>query len=198
MKNKKDFNIVIVGTGGQGSITLLQILARAASIDGNDVRTSELHGLSQRGGSVEVQMRFGKKIFSPMVAEGGADLILGLEAQECLKSLFYANSETVYLINKFFIPIFGKELLKEQAVLKELKKVTKNVFIVPASDICEEELGKKVVAGMYLLSLACVRGLIPIKPESVLQAIKDLVPEKYLDLNKKTFELALSKKNEEI
>jgi len=62
-KNKKDFNLIIVGTGGQGLITLLQILAEAALIEGYEVKTSELHGLSQRGGSVEVHIRFGKKFF---------------------------------------------------------------------------------------------------------------------------------------
>jgi len=62
--------MVIVGTGGQGLITLLQIISEAAMSEGYNIRTSELHGLSQRGGSVEVHIRFGKKIFSPMVAQG--------------------------------------------------------------------------------------------------------------------------------
>ena len=66
------FNIVIVGTGGQGLITLLQIVAEAALRVGLDIRTSELHGLSQRGGSVEVHIRFGKKIYSPLIAQGKA------------------------------------------------------------------------------------------------------------------------------
>ena len=91
MNNNKNFNIVIVGTGGQGLITLLQILAEAALIEKFDVKTSELHGLSQRGGSVEVHIRFGKKIHSPLVAQASADLILALEAQETLKASTFAN-----------------------------------------------------------------------------------------------------------
>jgi len=68
-KNLEQFNIVIAGTGGQGLITLLQVISEAAMAEGYDIRTSELHGLSQRGGSVEVHIRFGKKIYSPLVVQ---------------------------------------------------------------------------------------------------------------------------------
>ncbi|MBU2635317.1 2-oxoacid:acceptor oxidoreductase family protein, partial [Patescibacteria group bacterium] len=86
MKNRT-FNIVISGTGGQGLITLLQIIAEAALVEGLDVKTSELHGLSQRGGAVETHIRFGKKIYSPLVSLGSADLILSLETLESLRAL---------------------------------------------------------------------------------------------------------------
>ena len=65
--------MVIVGVGGQGLITLLQVISEAAISEGYDIKTSELHGLSQRGGSVEVHIRFGKKIYTPLVAKGKAD-----------------------------------------------------------------------------------------------------------------------------
>src|SRR4030042_4394517 len=98
-KNIDQFNIVIKGVGGQGLITLLQIIAEAALSEGYSVRTSELHGLSQRGGSVEVHIRFGKKIYSPIVAQGKADLILGLEMQEGLRGAPFSNKKTKFLIN---------------------------------------------------------------------------------------------------
>ncbi|MCK4859179.1 MAG: indolepyruvate oxidoreductase subunit beta [Candidatus Omnitrophica bacterium] len=189
----KDFNIVIVGTGGQGVITLLQILAEAAMIEGYDVKTSELHGLSQRGGSVEVHLKFGKKIFSPLVPQGGADLILSLEAQECLKSCYYAGKQTTFLINRFFIPILEQKPLSEKAIVKELEKFTKNIIVIPAADICEKKLGKNVVAGVYLLSYAVYNKIIPLKPSSLSRAIDIAVSKKYLELNKKTFELVRSK-----
>ena len=98
MQKKLDqFNIVIVGTGGQGLITLLQIIAEAALDSGLDIKTSELHGLSQRGGSVEVHIRFGKKVYSPMVPQGKADLIIALEMQEALKASFFAGPKTTFL-----------------------------------------------------------------------------------------------------
>lgn len=85
-KDIKNFNIILVGVGGQGIITLTRILAQAALIERYDVKTSELHGLSQRGGSVEAHVRFGAKIYSPLVKRAGADLIISLEIQETLRA----------------------------------------------------------------------------------------------------------------
>lgn len=175
-KNKENFNIVISGIGGQGLITLLQIIAKAALLEARDVKTSELHGLSQRGGSVEVHIRIGKEIYSPLVSLARADLILGLEMLEALRMVPYANSKTFFLINKSGKQTAGK--------LKGVK------LFVPASEICKRELGKEVLAGVYLLSLAAHKKLIPLKPESVLKAIISLAPKKYLELNKRAFELA--------
>lgn len=187
---KKDFNIIIIGTGGQGLITLLQIIAEAALAEGYDLKTSELHGLAQRGGSVEVHIRFGKKIYSPMVPQGRADLILGLEMQECLKATYFANPKTNFLINKYIVPIPLQKSLSENQILKALKKVSKNIKLIPAANICQKEFGTGVTAGIYLLSSAGFKKLIPLKPNSILKAIKKVIPEKYLELNQKTFELA--------
>ena len=185
----KTFNIVISGTGGQGLITLIQILAEAALIEGRDVKTSELHGLSQRGGSVETHVRFGEKVFSLLVAKGSADLILGLEILEGLRAFPYANSKTIFLVNKFTLPYLNSPSEKE--VIENLKKLIKGQkYIVSASEICQKELGKEVVSGIYLLGYAIHNKLIPLKPESILKAISKVVPEKYLELNKKAFELA--------
>src|SRR4030042_4430542 len=115
-KNIDQFNIVIKGVGGQGLITLLQIIAEAALSEGYSVRTSELHGLSQRGGSVEVHIRFGKKIYSPMVAQGKADLILGLEEQEALNGISFSGHKTNFLINQSIIPIPLKKVLSEAEI----------------------------------------------------------------------------------
>jgi len=189
-KNFDQFNMLIIGTGGQGQITLLQILAEAALFEDKDFKTSELHGLSQRGGSVEVHLRFGKKIFSPLVSQGKADLILGLEMQECLKACYFANSKTAFLINKYIVPILLQKPLTEKEILKNLKKFSKKVTLIEAANICQKELGTNIVAGIYLLSLASFKKLIPLKPASILKAIKKIIPEKYLELNLKTFNLA--------
>ena len=187
---KKDFNMVIVGTGGQGLITLLQILAEAAVSEGYDVKTSELHGLSQRGGSVEVHLRFGKKIHSPLISQRKADLILGLEMQEAVRAYSFANPKTNFLINKQIVVIPLVDNLTEEEILKQLKKISRNVFLVPAAEICQKELGKSVVAGIYLISLASFKKLMPLKPNSILKALKKIIPEKYLELNLKALELA--------
>lgn len=187
---QKNFNIVIVGTGGQGLITLLDILARASKNQGFDTKTSELHGLSQRGGSVEVHIRFGSSVRSPLVAKSSADLILGLEMQECLKAAYFAGSDTAYLINQNITPIPGKEPLAQEAIVKNLKKYTKKIEVVAANELCQKELGTPVVSGIFLLSLAVFKKMIPLEPQTMLEAIKQTVAPKYLELNVKTFELA--------
>lgn len=192
MKNKNNFNIVIAGVGGQGIITLARILAQAALIKGYDVKTSELHGLSQRGGSVETHIRFGKEISSPLVRQGGADLIISLEMNESFKACYYASleKETIFLINNFVIPIISD---KEESFVgdpSEFKKFSKKVFFVPATKIVEKELEKPILAGIFLLGTAVFRNLLPLDQNSIIKAMGKIVPQKYLSLNKKSFLLA--------
>jgi len=200
--------MVISGVGGQGLITLLQIVSQSALSEGYEVKTSELHGLSQRGGSVEVHIRFGKKIYSPMVSAGSADLILGLEMQEAVKGTYYAGQKTSFLLNQFIQPVPMAKNLTEKEITVALKKigdedksssspfavarVSKNVSIVPAEKICQEKLQNSVVSGVYLLGLAVFKKLIPLNPNSIKNAIKKTVPENYLELNLKAFNLAES------
>ena len=186
----KTFNVVIVGTGGQGLITLLEILSDAAIKAGLDAKTSELHGLSQRGGSVEVHIKFAQKVFSPLVEKSKADLIVGLEMQECLKAAYFAGPQTNYLINKNITAIPGVTPLAEEEIVKALRTFTKNIEVVDANGICQKELGTSVVSGIFLICLAAFKGMVPLKPEVVLDAIKGSVAPKYLDLNIKTWELA--------
>jgi indolepyruvate ferredoxin oxidoreductase beta subunit len=192
-KNNRVFNCVIVGTGGQGLITLLEVLSDAAIKSGLDAKTSELHGLSQRGGSVEVHIKFGKKVFSPLVEAKKADLIVGLEMQECLKAAYFSGPQTQYLINKTEVAIPGKPLLAEEEIIGSLKKFTKKIEVIDANGICQKELGTPAVAGVYLLCLAAFKNLIPLSPDSMREAIKSSVAAKHLEVNMKAWELA--KKN---
>ena len=184
----KEFNIIINGVGGQGLITLLKIIAEAALKEGFKVSTSELHGLSQRGGSVEVHIRFDKKVFSPLIPQGKANLIISLESQEALNGAYYASRNTTFLINKYQTPTFLKDF-SEKEILENLKKVSRSVFLIPASEICQKEFGTDVVAGIYLLGYAISNTFLPLKPGSIMSAIKKVIPEKYLELNLKAFNL---------
>lgn len=190
MKNKEIFNIIILGVGGQGQITLLQILANAALRENYDIKTSELHGLSQRGGSVEVHCRFGNKLHSPLIAQAGADLLVGLEMQETLRGLYYVNPKTKILLNRYISPIAQQKPLSEREILSQINKFTKNIEIVPATEICKRELENEIIAGIYLISFAAAKGFIPLKPDSIFEAIKTKIPKKHLELNRKAFELA--------
>lgn len=189
---ENNFNLIIKGVGGQGIVTLVAIIDQAAFLEGYDIKSSELHGLSQREGSVEAHIKFGKKVYSPLVYKGQADLIIGQELLEGLRSAALAGSQTKFLINTFFLPFIGS--IKESEVLDELNKLPKDkLVLVPASKICQEKLGKEVVSSVYLLGYAVEKGLLPLKREFVLQAIKNIIPEKYLELNIKAFNLANDK-----
>lgn len=182
----KNFNIIISGVGGQGLITLVRVITESALIDGYDVKSSELHGLSQRGGSVLAHIRFGKKIYSPMVEQDNANLIMSLELLEGLRYLSFSNKETNVLINKHSLPVLGG--LKEEEILAVLPK--QNLYLVEASKICKEKLQKEVVSTLYLLGYAVYKNLLPLKEESALKAIENVIPKKYLELNKQAFKLA--------
>ncbi len=184
----KNFNIVITGVGGQGLITLLDVISQAAFNKGFDVKTSELHGLSQRGGSVSVYIRFGKKVYSPMVPKGKADLVLALEFQEALNAIEFANKNTIFVVNNYQTPT-----LAESASLKQgednIKLATDKIFTLPFSTTCEKELQNGVVVGVAMLGFALKKGFLPLEKEGIVEAIKETMPEKFWELNLKALDL---------
>jgi indolepyruvate ferredoxin oxidoreductase beta subunit len=185
----KNFNILIAGTGGQGLVTLLQILSEAAMIEGYDIKTAELHGLSQRGGSINTHIRLGEKVYSPLIPLGSADLVISLENLEALRAAPYVNSKTNFLINCYSLPFIGT--LSEKEIDKEMTKLVKGKkYVISAAEVCKEELGKEVLSGVYLISYASFKKLFPIKPISISKAISRIIPKDYLDMNLKAFKLA--------
>jgi len=192
----KDFNVVIVGVGGQGILTLAEIISEAAFKQGYDVKMSELHGLSQRGGSVPCQVRFGDKIYSSLIKAGHADLVMSLEPLEALRSAkFGSEKRTAFIVNTHRIvpesvTILGEKYPELKEIKSKLKSFSREVIDVDATGIAEKEAGTNVVSNIYMLGIASSRGLIPIKRELLLEAIKESVPEKYFEMNKRIFELA--------
>lgn len=187
--SNKIFNLILAGVGGQGLITLGRIILEAAFLEGKNVKMSELHGLSQRGGAVAVHIRIGKKVYSPLVARSEADLVLSLEKNEALRNCEFSSKEkTIFLINDFFIPslsFVGKKVLK----MEEIKGFSKKIYFVNSSKIIKEKLGTEIVTGVYMASLAVFNQLIPIKPVNLLKAI-ELIAPRDTDLSKRAFELA--------
>jgi len=186
--NNNVFNLIITGVGGQGIITLVSILDEACFLQGYDVRSSELHGLSQRGGSVITHIRFGKKVYSPIVSARRADLIIGLELSEGLRGASFAGKNTIFVVNNYYMPFEGN-LPKEEILNKLNNLIGKNMHLVPASKICEEKLQKQVLSGIYLLGFVAYKKFIPIKPEFILKAIENIIPKKYRELNIKALNL---------
>jgi indolepyruvate ferredoxin oxidoreductase beta subunit len=186
---KQNFNILITGVGGQGLVTLVDVLAKAILADGKDVKSSELHGLSQRGGAVAIYVSMGERVFSPLFKKGDADLVLGLDLLEGLRACDFANNDTKLLINDYLLPFVG--IMPKEEILINLQKVGgQNLHLVEASKICKEKMQKEILATMYLLGYAVYKKYLDIKPESVIIGMKKVIPEKYLQMNMDAFNLA--------
>jgi indolepyruvate ferredoxin oxidoreductase beta subunit len=174
----KDFNIIISGVGGQGIITLIKIIDQAGFFDGYDVRSSELHGLAQRGGSVTAHIRLGKKINSPLVGLKSADLVISTELTETLRVLDYASNNTNIVINDKIISFLNGP--SKEKIMEKLPK--KNVYMLPASDHTS-----------YMLGFLVKNKLIPISKESIIKAMNLFIKNKYIDINIQSFNLAYDK-----
>ena len=100
----KVFNLLIVGVGGQGTILASNIVTQAAMNAGLDAKKSEIHGMSQRGGAVFSHVRFGKKVYSPVIAKGNVDVLISLEEMETLRWTEFLNkdSQLIVLITEFY------------------------------------------------------------------------------------------------
>ncbi|MEM5778378.1 MAG: indolepyruvate oxidoreductase subunit beta [Candidatus Aenigmatarchaeota archaeon] len=191
----KEFNIVLTGVGGQGILTLGIIIAEAALKQGYDVRTTELHGLAQRGGSIPVHVRFGKKMYTPLVLEGEANLIVSLEPLEGLRFCYYGSKKhkTIFLIdNDPVIPlscsILGEKYPSIEEIKNNLKDFSEKVIVLNASEIVKKETGSDIAANIYLLGYAVSKKLIPLKEKFIIQAMQEIAP-KYFEINKKIFDL---------
>ena len=169
---------------------MAEIISNAALKQGYDVKEAELHGLAQRGGSLECHIRLGKKISSPLITRGKADLIIALEATEALRACYWANKKTVILTNSKIFRINTN--LKR--ILNKIKGITKNLHVVNADEIVKKITRDITAVNIFMLSYALSRGLLPIKKEFVWKAIEEKIRKRFLEENKKVFEEAVKKK----
>lgn len=182
MKNKT-FNLIISGYGGQGIITIAEIIAKAAMSEGYEAKESELHGLAQRGGSLDCHVRFGTHVYSPLVERGCADLIISLEALEALRSCYWANKNTNFLINA---KTFNSPWSLDQ-IMAKVKQFTSKIYMVDADKIVEKMTGDITMVNTFILGYALKHGLLPLKKEAVWQAIAERIRPQFIEINKKVF-----------
>lgn len=183
-------DIVIVGVGGQGVILISDVLGRAAVKAGLPVRGAETHGMAQRGGSVINHTRLGCR-FSPMVPTGGADVLLALEPAEALRFGHYLSRDGVALINiEPVLPIsvtMGKSVYPElEDIIAPLRKICKEVKTLDATSLAKKAGTSQA---MNVVMLGALSKCTPIKEELLLEALCDVVPKKYLEANKRAFQI---------
>lgn len=142
-------DIVVLGVGGQGVMTLARWLGEAALAKGLDVRIAEIHGMSQRGGSVEVHVRIGPKVYAPLVEEGGADLVAALEAIEALRGYRYLKPGGLLVVNMRVIQPPGGQLDLGQ-IVEAIKNSGVRNYFVPSFQIATE-LGSPLYENTVML-----------------------------------------------
>lgn len=183
-------SILLVGVGGQGTILASKILTMGLMEAGYDVKMSEIHGMSQRGGSVSSQVRYGEKVNSPVIEKGTADMIVSFEQMEALRNLDYLKEGGVLIINDEKIDsmsvITGKEVYPDD-VLEEIESHAK-ATVLNATALAEE-LGNVKAANVILLgTIIKSMGLEDIDWESILKAT---IKPKFVDLNLKAIKVGM-------
>ena len=182
MSNTK--NIVLAGVGGQGTILAAKILTIGLMEEGYDVKMSEIHGMSQRGGDVTSQVRYSKeKVFSPVIEKGTADILVAFEEMEALRNLDYLKKEGTVVVNKERIPsmtvLTGAEKYPEE-ILPVIEETAMNTITLDATGLATE-LGNPKAANIILLgALIKAMNLTDIDWESIVRAN---VKEQFADLN---------------
>lgn len=188
-----DFKIVLAGVGGQGILLAAEILGTAAIKEGLDVRASEIHGMAQRGGAVVSMVKIGKNVHSPLILDGNADILLGFEPLETLRNAKYASEKTLIIMGDEKIPppaltLKGETYPSINEVIEKFKRFSKNIIVIETLKLAREA-GSTIVQNSVLLGALAATGRVPVKRESLLEALKELVPAKYVAVNVKAFEL---------
>ena len=182
-------NIMIVGVGGQGSLLASKLLGRLLVDEGYDVKVSEVHGMSQRGGSVVTYVRFGDKVYSPIIDEGEADFIISFEKIEAARWINCLRKDGKIIVNTQQIdpmPVIIGAAEYPQDVLDEIKAAGVDVDDIDALSLAQQAGSAKAVNIVLMGRLA---KSFDIPYVNWIKAIENSVAPKFVEMNKKAFEL---------
>ena len=189
--DNKNYSIYISGVGGQGIIKTSVIIGEAAMLEGYDVVMSEIHGMSQRGGSVSTELKIGN-FKSSIVEEGKADLILAFEPIEVLRGLNKANKDTTLIFNTF--PIVPSTLTQTGETYPEIDDIVKNlkdnfdsVYPIEGNGLAVDA-GSILSLNMVLLGACVANDDFPLSKETVETAMKNNLAPKFHEMNLKAIE----------
>ena len=185
----KTTNVMIVGVGGQGSLLASKLLGRLLVDEGYDVKVSEVHGMSQRGGSVVTYVRFGDKVYSPIIEDGEADFIVSFEKIEAARWLRCLKKDGRIIVNTQQIdpmPVIIGKAEYPSGVLEEMKSAGVNTDDIDALSIAEKAGSVKSV---NIVLMARLSKYLDIPYDAWINAIEKTVKPQFAELNKKAFEL---------
>jgi len=187
--DKTALSFLLVGVGGQGTILASDILAEAGLKLGYDVKKAEIHGMSQRGGSVVSNLRWGEKVFSPIVPLGSADILVAFEKLEAARFVDYLRPGGLALVNDYAIPPItvsaGASLYpSDEQIWANLDRCSAQSVWLNGMRIAED-LGNIKTANVVIVGALCA--LLDLPEDAFLAAVESRVPTKYLEVNKKAF-----------
>ena len=183
-------SIFLVGVGGQGTILASNVLAELGLLLGYDVKKAEVHGMSQRGGSVISHLRWGSRVFSPIISKGEADIVLAFENLEALRFIDHIRKNGVLLVNDHeILPVTvssGNSVYPDgQTIRDAVKSYTKRNYWVKGVDIAKQ-LGNVKVSNIVILG--ALSALMGTDSELWLKVISSRVPSKYMEMNQAAFQ----------
>ncbi len=186
MKTK---NVMIVGVGGQGSLLASKLLGRLLMDQGYDVKVSEVHGMSQRGGSVVTYVRYGDEVFSPVIDKGEADYIISFELLEAARWTEYLREGGQIIVNTQQIdpmPVITGAAVYPEQLIEKMQATGHNVDAFDALSLANEAGSSKAV---NIVLMGRLSHYFDIPEDAWLAALEACVPPKFLELNKKAFSL---------
>lgn len=182
-------NVMIVGVGGQGSLLASKLLGRLLLDEGYDVKVSEVHGMSQRGGSVVTYVRYGDKVYSPIIDKGQADYIVSFELLEAARWLPYLKEDGQIVTNIQQIdpmPVITGAAVYPEDLVEKMRAKGAKIDALDCLKLAEEAGSSKAV---NLVLMGKLSHYFDLKDEAWERAISSVVPEKFLELNMRAFEL---------
>jgi indolepyruvate ferredoxin oxidoreductase beta subunit len=187
--NHKSISFMLIGVGGQGTILASNVLAELGLTLGYDVKQAEVHGMSQRGGSVTSHVRWGERVFSPIITQGDADYLIAFEKSEIGRYMTGLKPGGLVLVNDYsIIPITvssgGASYPSDDDIMKLIAQFTVRAYWVKGVKIAEE-LGNTRTANVVILG--ALSKLMDMEADSWMDVIKRLVPPKFIELNQKAF-----------
>ena len=187
-------NIMIVGVGGQGSLLASKLLGHLLLSQGYDVKVSEVHGMSQRGGSVVTYVRYGDKVYSPVIDKGEADYIVSFEILEAARWLPFLKKDGQIVTNTQQIdpmPVITGAAEYPEDLVNKLKATGAKVDALDCLSLAEQAGSSKAV---NIVLLGRLSHYFDLPDEAWMKSLEANVPSKFLEMNKKAFELGKNMK----
>ncbi len=176
-------NVIFAGVGGQGVILVSKILMEVAMNAGYDVKESEVHGMAQRGGSVDCHVRFGEKVYSPLIEKGTADYVISFELIEAMRKLEYLTKGGRVIVNRLRVnpaPVDAGLEKYPDDIEEWIKSNVKNSVIVDTAPVLKE-IGS--ARALNIVMLGVLSNYLEFSLEEWYNGIKSLVKEKFVDMN---------------